>query len=109
MSEKKAIKRIRLHFKDGSVWDVDTEEIARDRARYYSNLDYERGEVTDLNQAFSDEYRYTVTDDYELLDWFKNNYNWDKIKQYATLVESPKSDYSNWFNSAVAELMRDND
>ena len=56
-------KVIFIRTEQGRCFEVDLHEVAKDRANYYKN----RGE------EFQSEYNFTMSDDYEGVDWLQNN------------------------------------
>lgn len=83
---------------DESKWSVDPNRVAEDRANYYAGIDrFPRG-----SQRWQDEVKLALSDWDELLDWIKNDMNWDELD--AQMITKPKSpNYSEWFiyNSVI--------
>ena len=82
---------------DGSVWSVNADIIARDRATYYSEQEDDPSQRT---VVWNEEYNITMTDDYSLTDWASNNMNWSDVSQFARQI-SPARDVDfqeGWMN-----------
>lgn len=84
--ESKVEKYLRVTMPDGSKYDVPAKLIAEDRAKYYAKLDSERGDA-DYDEAYRNEFDFTMENDFELKDWAANNMNWDDVKDHAVKVE----------------------
>lgn len=78
---------IRITMPDGSKYDVPVEIIARNRAKYYADKEFdgdiERSLAEDTIPLFQ-------SDDYEIHDWAANNMNWSDVKDHATLASLPE-------------------
>lgn len=68
---------------EGFVWHVPAEAIAKNRATYYAK--------SDKDTAYEDEFKFTMSDNYELRDWFFNNMDWEDVEKDAHLVRSPET------------------
>lgn len=66
---------------NGFVWMVPLEAVAANRAKYYAEKD--------KDTSYQDEFDYVMADDYEGVDWFANNMNWEEVEAVAKLVERP--------------------
>ena len=94
---------IRINFPDGSVWFVDANKIAEDRAKYYTQKDFEDGEFPqeEYNDQFAEEVRWVLKDDFELIDWMLNNMDWEEIQPHLEMLEPPPtSKYKEWLNNS---------
>jgi hypothetical protein len=93
---------LRVEMDDASVWVVDPEPIARDRANYYMVKDgFEVG-----SDEWQSEYDYTLNDEAELIDWAKNNMEWGDLK--AVMVREPQPAYSEgWLDAHVSLVEKD--
>ncbi|KKN60230.1 hypothetical protein LCGC14_0534290 [marine sediment metagenome] len=78
-------KYLRVTMPDGSTWHVPADLIANDRAHYYATK--ENGQET-----YDEEYKFTLEDNTELIDWAINNMNWADVKEFAFLVPRLKVD-----------------
>lgn len=80
-------KYLRVTMPDSSVWDVPAEIVAKDRASYYKEKDptsYGTPERT-----YTAEFDITMDDEYELIDWARNNMDWDDVKEFAVEDTEP--------------------
>lgn len=71
--------------RDGSLWKVPVDLIARSRATHYApefGGDVERSLKEDTMPLFED-------DDYEIQDWAANNMNWDEVAPKAAQLRGP--------------------
>lgn len=75
----------------GYIWEIDASVIADDRALYYMNLGLSRGlSEAEAQGDYQETYDYTISDSYELQDWYFNNMNWSDIPdQNKKLVQTP--------------------
>lgn len=81
---------------DGSVWRVPADVVADDRANYYAGED---GDTT-----YDSEFALVLQDDGELMDWAKNNLNWEAVAPHATRIftQVPPVDYQEgWVNGPM--------
>lgn len=81
-------KHIFINMPDGLTYAVPVELVARNRAEYYAckeyNGDVAKSLIEDTLPLFSD-------DSYEILDWAKNNMNWDDVEKDAIVVKRKTS------------------
>jgi hypothetical protein len=90
---------------DGSVWEMQAEEIAKRRADYYATRDHEQ-EGLDYQKVYEEEYAYTLSDSYELTDWACNNMDWSEIKELSVVVQPPRDiDYEAEWAFAQREIV----
>lgn len=84
------MKFLHVTMPDNSVWKLDINIIAEDRAEYYSEF---KGE--DYDKVLSE----TLTDHEELIDWAENNMDWNNIEGKAIKVRDGEVDYEDgWCN-----------
>lgn len=99
------MKYIHITFANGETWKVPAQVIAEDRAKYYADLDAQRGNVSDRDEAYREELEFTLGDDYELMDWMSNNMDWKDIKPHAVKVrEAPTPNYSREFSNTKKQV-----
>jgi hypothetical protein len=90
---------IHLTLPDGSVLAIDGHVVAHDRATYYSSRD--------ADTTYTDEYEFTITDDYELEDWAVNQMNWDDVKGTSRLVSpAPPADWDIIWRTCEKRVVR---
>lgn len=80
---------VNVSMPDGSVWEINIEQVARHRAAHYAK----KGEFggSEEESLYSDTLPLFMSEHFELIDWLKNNLNWSDIS--ATMVEVPDTDY----------------
>lgn len=84
---------------DHSKWDIPADLIATDRANYYVAKEGEEKNPKINASIFKSEYKFTMEDNSELIDWAANNMNWDDVQDSAVCVEIATIDYQEgWFN-----------
>ena len=101
---------IRITMPDGAKYDVPTEIIARNRAKYYADKEFdgdiERSLAEDTLPLFQ-------SDDYEIHDWAANNMNWSDVKDHATLASLPEdseaSHQEGWINGEYEIIEKPDD
>lgn len=95
-------KQIEITFPNGEVWRIPAQVVAEDRARYFSELDFGRGHVTDSGVAYQSELAFALRHDDELLDYVQNNMDWNDVQAHAVKVEATPAayDYAVAFDSA---------
>lgn len=66
---------LRVTMPDGSIWSIPTAVINEDRNGYYRTreADYEDEEA----------------EEYDLIDWARNNMNWSDVAESASMIEEP--------------------
>lgn len=86
-------KFLRVTFSDGKVFDIPAEVIAKARAKYYAEVDADRGK--DYQTVYDEELKIGLENDYEIYDWAFNNMNWADVKEQAVFIEqeSEAADY----------------
>lgn len=71
-----------IEITDGNyTWEFRASLIAQNRATYYAE--------NDSDTTYEEEFNYTISDDYELRDWFLNNMDWKDVSSSARLKEQP--------------------
>jgi hypothetical protein len=100
-------KYMEIKFSNGDTFRIPAQVIAESRARNYSQLDFDRGEVSDLDAAYQHELEYSLNDDMELEDWFANNMLWSDVVAHARLMpkEDKPVDYASEFTNAECRLV----
>jgi hypothetical protein len=95
---------IEVTFANREVWAVPAHLIASNRATYYSDQSKRQG----VDDVFAQEYKYTLSSDDELVDWFQNNMDWkDVVKEAKLLYVEPNEDtYDVMFANADLEVRR---
>lgn len=66
---------------NGYVWRFPLKIVARNRAAYY--------EQRDEDTTFQEEYDLVMGDEFEGIDWFQNNMDWEDVSDHAVLVMRP--------------------
>lgn len=80
----KSSKCVLVTMRDASQWLVPAELVAHDRALNYESED------APYAQTFTE----TMRDSGELLEWARNNMNWEDVEKYAALyIPTPPLDY----------------
>jgi len=69
------LKVLVVHFEDGKSFTVPAEFVAKNRADYYVSVDPEASRIGEIEYALADEF--------ELLDWARNNLNWVDVEDAA--------------------------
>lgn len=90
-------KYLQITMPDGSKWGVPVDIIARNRAEFYADRDFdgdvERSLAEDTVPIFEE-------DEYAIEDWAANNMNWSDVEAHAVkLTEAPQPDFQEaWVN-----------
>lgn len=88
---------IYVKFSNGQVFRIPAKFIATNRAEYYDEKD---DTVT-----FEEEYEYTMSDELELLDWTKAQFNWEDLEDVAEEVpKTQDEDLSELWMTADTEV-----
>ena len=78
------MKKVIEILKGGFVWHIDLEYVADNRAKYYAEKDKET--------TYQDEYDFVMEDDYQGIDWYQNNMDFEDVPfDRRRLVSSPKT------------------
>lgn len=94
---------------DNSQWKIPAKFIAEQRAEYYATRDCEKDKSLNYSTVFTEEVKYALKNEYEIVDWAENNMNWCDVKDMATELPSKKKEldfedeWSN-VNKEVVEL-----
>lgn len=95
---------IAVAMRDGSVWGVPVIEVANSRADHYKS---EYGD--DLQRSLDeDTLPMFESDNYEILDWARNNMNWSDfmgVKKIRDAAPLTKEDFTQAWNDGEAELI----
>lgn len=96
-------KYLQIEMPDKSLWRVPVDIIAKHRATFYSN-EYDGNLEKSLKEdtlPFFDE------DEFEIIDWARNNMNWSDFKGHAFLHEHGEVDYQKGLLNGEAEIVND--
>lgn len=91
-------KSIIIQFSNGERYAVPVDIIQENRWHYYAERDDISIEECRIQEAWY------MQDDFELIDWVKNNMNWSDLEEHATIVDSPAFDYDATFGEAEVTL-----
>jgi len=101
-------KQLVVVFSNGEKWAIPAEFIARNRAVYLAvEIDGLIPETTEYNTEVKEEIEYTLSDDYEIVDWARGNMNWSDLKGAARKIATveKKLDYeSEWMSTEDDDL-----
>lgn len=75
------VKRIKVRFRDNSIWDIPLLFIAEHRAKFYAN--------EDPDTTFDEELEFALEDEYVCIDRAQNNMDWSDVKHIAKRIEHP--------------------
>lgn len=67
--------KINVTMPDGSVWQVPAQLVGENRLAYYASIGRP---VEDEAEA-----EYLRTDEHEIIDWGRNNMNWEDVQEQA--------------------------
>lgn len=67
------MRNIIINAPDGQYY-LPVDVVAHDRAIYYSQ---------GSDDTYHEEYVYTLSDDYEIIDWLLNNMDWEDVSDQA--------------------------
>lgn len=85
-------KMIIFTLQNGEVWGLPLQIVAANRARYY--------EENDPDTSFASELEFVMNDDYEGIDWFRNNMNPSEVKEHFKLLNPAREqDFDEKFDS----------
>ncbi len=95
------MKYLVVEMSDKSQWAIPAKLIAVNRARYYAQLDVERGD-SEYAKVSKKEIEYAMSVDYEITDWAANNMDWEDIWRHAIRLATspPEINYHReWINA----------
>jgi len=90
-------------FENGKRYEIDASIIAKHRADYFAKKHPEEGPY---QTVFRKEYKFALSDDYELTDWASNNMNWSDVQAHAKELPPIEGEGLDWTN-ADKEIVRD--
>lgn len=90
---------IQIKFSNGNVYEIPATLVADNRAKHYS---YQEGK-----EVYKQEFQYTISDNFILLDWLQNNMNWNDVKDHVTLIGTQELDYSLEFANAESVVVNE--
>jgi len=100
MSKRKFVV---VTFSDGATYRIPAEFIARARTEYYALKDGIEEGSPDWNAEMKQS-----MDDFELIDWVKNNMDWEDVRPNAVRLFIRPKDYSEeWTNAEMAAYEED--
>lgn len=92
-------KHLIVTFSDGSRWQIPAGFVATDRAAYYAKLDSERDGV-DYDKVFGEEVEFALKNEFELIDWAKNNMDWVDVMGVAEKLDVKRAEHRHeWANA----------
>ena len=100
------LKQVLVTFSNGETWAIDPIPLMRERAEYYANSDLKSGVITEdqLQQTILAELEYAMGDEHEIIDYIKNNVDWNECT--AVLVDKPSTfDYGSEFTNAEMKVV----
>lgn len=93
-------KKIVISFSDDD-YEMSVNPIALERAQYYADVDVPdrntKEQEAEWQQVFMDEYNYTMSNDFEIIDWVRNNTHYDDIKPYLKKLNHKETDHRSEF------------
>lgn len=102
-------KILEICFVNGEIWQIDAHIIAHTRATYYAEKDIQDGSATDFDTVYKQEYEHALDDHADLIDYAKNNMDWEDFEGYRTQVNTPQdANYSNEWRNAPMEVIEAN-
>jgi hypothetical protein len=73
------MKVIKVTVRDGREYIIPVSVIADIRAKYYTEKD--------SDTTYEDEFNHVMEDDYEAIDWYRNNMNPDEVLDHVRLIK----------------------
>ena len=90
---------LRVTMPDNSVWKVNVNEIAENKAEYYSEF-----KGANYEEILKD----TLEDNEELIDWAENNMEWSTVQSKAMKIRDGQVDYEDgWHNGPKTIISED--
>lgn len=77
---------LRLKMPDGRVYEIPIQVIAENRARSYAD-EFEDSLARSLEE---DTLPLFAKSDYDVIDWAKNNMNWEDVVLHARVISEPR-------------------
>lgn len=98
------LRDLLVTFSNGDIFAVPVMLVANDRAQYY----FGRGEYTSLDESLKEDTTPLFeTDEYEIVDWFKNNMDWRNVSKFAIKqTTTTKFNYDAGFSEAKVEVRK---
>ena len=99
------MKYIKVLFSNGEIYHIQASIVAHERATYYADHDIGKqvGEPTkEWMDCYKKEREYTLSDDFEIIDWANNNMDWGDVEEHAILIDSeftPVNKQHEWVNN----------
>jgi hypothetical protein len=110
------IEKIRIEMSDGSIWEMPALMIIVERADHYSLTNYPKEDNESFNifwkreQVRKQEIEYGLSDNYELIDWVRNNHDFNDLVKYfdLTMIKAhDQVDYNKMFKTAEFDIVRE--
>lgn len=97
-------KQLHVTMPDGSVWTVPARLVAEKRATFYAEKRTGATKGVVDEQEYREEFELTMSNPHVLIDWAKDNMNWEDVAAEAMQVNGPPApDYQEgWVNGPMA-------
>lgn len=86
---------------NGGLYGFPARLAAEDRAKYYAARDKET--------TFDEEFEFTMQDNYEAVDWFRNNMDPTDVAEHLRCFVQPNTDNASLIAEGEEFLLRDYD
>lgn len=90
-AEENFVQFLVVTFPTGERYGVPAHIIAQDRATYYAQRDHPDNEEK-RSEKLQQELEYALGETSELIDWAKNNMDWDDLNHHAERLDPPERD-----------------
>ena len=95
MNKSVLTKELITTMPDGSKWAVPVSIIAENRATHYANR-FSGNIAISLKEDTGPLFE---SDHYQIVDWARNNMNWDEVREFAMRVNDSECDFEDgWVN-----------
>lgn len=90
---------VNVTFPTGHIFELPTVVVAADRINYYSMQDPDRTKEQHTSETMN-----LFQNEFEVVDWMKNNMNWSDVEKSARLVGFNAPDFGAAWDDAVLEF-----
>jgi len=94
-----------INFPRGETYAVPAVIVADDRAQYYARKDHPDDEAS-RQECFLEEREYALNDRLELLDWVRNNMNWEDLEPWTTRIVHDEQPLEEQWRDAEIDVER---
>lgn len=96
---------IKVTFSNGKCFGIPAKVVAEHRAKYYADKDPDTTYEEEIDFLLGSKTLGTGPDEFEIIDWAKNDMNWNELQRHAEELESEEPNYDDEWTNADSEVI----